>query len=114
MKITIFNGIIYPLLVGGLFTPFPIYAGISLICENPGREYLVMYEQGSPFLLLNPDSDATKYRVVVDDNSDGSHVITAETFAGGPTAQLHLRPYQKMEFWSDGQLMQTDACYLKN
>ena len=98
----------------GLFTALPASAGTALICENPRREYLVVYEPGSPFVLLNPDSDATKYKVMVDDNSDGNHIVTTETIEGGPTAQLHLRPYLKMEIWTDGQLIQTDACYLKN
>ncbi len=98
----------------GLFAALPSSAGTKLICENPRREYLVIYEPGSLFVLLNPDSDSTKYKVIVDDNSDGSHIVTTETIEGGPTARLHLRPYQKMEIWSGGQLIQTDACYVQN
>lgn len=90
----------------------PANADTRLICENPGREYLVVYEPGTEFLTLNPDSDKTRYRVLIDNNDDATHIVTAATFDGGPTAQLHLRPYLKIEFWSDGQLFQTDACYL--
>ena len=71
----------------------------------------MIYEVGSGFLILNPDSDGTHYAVQMDDNSDARHVVTATTFEGGPMAQFHIRPYQKMEYWSGGQLIQTDGCY---
>tara|TARA_R110002074_G_scaffold329462_1_gene499950 strand:+ start:689 stop:1054 length:366 start_codon:yes stop_codon:yes gene_type:complete len=87
------------------------YADTQLICENPRREYLVIYSPGFAALILNPDSDATEYQVLVDDNADASHVITASTPNAGPTVRLHLRPYVKMEFWSEGQVVQTDGCY---
>lgn len=82
-----------------------------LICENPRREYLVVYQPGATDLVLNPNSDEASYPILVDDVSDGAHVVTATTPNGGPTARLHLRPYQKMEFWSEGQVIQTDGCY---
>ena len=72
-------------------------AETRFICENPRREYLVMYSPGASELVLNPDSEATKYPILVDDVADGSHVVTATTPNSGPTARLHLRPYKKME-----------------
>lgn len=87
------------------------YADTRLICENPRREYLVVYSPGAADIVLNPDSDATRYAVLVDDNADATHVVTAATTGNGPTARLHLRPYLKMEFWADGQLLQTDGCH---
>lgn len=89
----------------------PAHAETRLICENPRREYLVVYSPGASDLILNPDSGRTTYSILVDDFSDKSHVVTASTSNGGPTARLHLRPYLKMEFWSDGELTQTDGCY---
>lgn len=87
------------------------HAETRLICENPRREYLVIYSPGASTLILNPDSDRTTYSILVDDLSDGSHVVTASTPNGGRTARLHLRPYLKMEFWSGGEVVQTDGCY---
>lgn len=84
---------------------------LRLTCENPRGEYLVVYQYGSPEIALNPDTLDTRYAVLVDDVNDQSHVVIAQTTPGGPTARLHLRPYLKMEFWSDGQLMQTDGCF---
>jgi len=86
-------------------------AETRLICENARSEYLVVYAPGAPDLVLNPDTDRTLYQVLIDDPSDGSHVVIAVTSNGGPTARLHLRPYVKMEFWSDGQMIQTDGCH---
>jgi hypothetical protein len=86
-------------------------AETRLICENPGREYLVVYESGASDLVLNPDSDRAMYPILVDDVSDARHVVTAATSSEGPTVRLHLRPYQKMEFWSEGEIIQTDGCY---
>lgn len=88
------------------------YAETRLICENAVNEYLVIYSPGAPTLILNPDSSATNYPVLVDDNEDRSHIIVASTPNNGPTARLHLRPYTKMEFWSDGHVVQTDGCYV--
>lgn len=97
--------------VAVVFSSVYAYAETRLICENPRREYLVIYSPGASALVLNPDSDRTLYSILVDDLSDGWHVITATTPNGGPTARLHLRPYMKMEFWSGGQVVQTDGCY---
>lgn len=88
-------------------------AETRLICENPRREYLVVYSPGASALVLNPGSDRTEYSILVDDVTDAAHIVTAATVSDGPTARLHLRPYQKMELWSEGEVFQTDGCYVK-
>lgn len=90
----------------------PAAADTRLICQNPGREYLVVYSQGAAALILNPDSESTKLKVLVDDLTDSSHVVTASTSSDEHIVRLHLRPYLKMEFWSEGQITQTDGCYI--
>jgi hypothetical protein len=86
-------------------------AQTRLICQNSSREYKVLYEPGVSQLILNPDTSATVYPILIDDMTPNSHIVTASTPNGGPTARLHLRPYLKMEFWSDGQVNQTDGCF---
>lgn len=98
-------------LISLMFCGTTAMADMRLICENSRREYLVIYSPGAEALLLNPESDRTIYPILVDDVADGAHVVTAATPNGGPTARLHLRPYLKLEFWSDGSIMQTDGCY---
>ncbi len=82
-----------------------------LVCANVGGEHQVTYEPDASNLVLSSPGRSTLYPVLVDDNQDASHVVTAHTVGDGPTARLHLRPYLKMEFWLDGQLTQTDGCY---
>lgn len=90
--------------------PSLAWSGTALTCENPGGEHQVTHEPGASNLVLtSPVRDALD-PVLVDDQ-DASHVVTASTVEGGPTARLHLRPCLKMEVWSDGQLMQTDGCH---
>lgn len=98
--------------VAVVFSCVSAYAETRLICENHRREYLVIYSPGADALVLNPVSDRALYPILVDDISDGSHMIMATTPNGGPTARLHLRPYIKMEFWSGGHVIQTDGCYI--
>jgi hypothetical protein len=91
--------------------PLPLSAQVHLICENPIREYLVVYESGQPFLTLSPDTSNTRYQVIVDDNTDTSHTVIASVPDTDLTARLHLRPYLKLEFWANGEVFQTDGCY---
>lgn len=90
---------------------FVIAQDTSLTCQNPGREYNVIYQEGASELVIDPDSTATKMRILVDEKDDQRHVVTVETVEGGPTGRLHLRPYLKLEYWTDGEIMQTDGCY---
>ena len=84
---------------------------VRFICQNPLREYLVVYDPGSKSVILNPDSDNSRLSILIDDHTDGYHIITASTGSDGPMIRLHLRPYNKMEFWYDGEISQTDGCY---
>jgi hypothetical protein len=83
----------------------------GFICQNPGREYYLVYEPGAKFLVVDPDSHNTQMKILVDENTDSRHIVTAETVKDGPIARLHLRPYQKLEYWDDGEVVQTDGCY---
>lgn len=94
-----------------LLTPTFAWSETRLICANPLREYEVTYSPGAANIILRSTRGETLYPILVDDNQDGSHIVTADTPNDGPSARLHLRPYLKMEFWSDGQLEQTDGCY---
>ncbi|MEH6523431.1 hypothetical protein [Sulfitobacter sp.] len=86
-------------------------ADVGMICKNPGREYYLEYSEGTKYIVVMPDSEATKFPVLIDEKTDARHVVTANTVAGGPIVRLHIRPYQKLEFWLDGELDQTDGCY---
>ena len=83
----------------------------SLICQNPRQEYAVEFLSGNDLIQLGSPGSDTTYRVLAEEETVDRHVVVALTTENGPTARLHLRPYQKMEFWTGDQLFQTDGCY---
>ncbi|GGD48000.1 hypothetical protein [Sinisalibacter lacisalsi] len=83
----------------------------SLICENPRREYNLVYDQGEAEVLINPDSAKVAWPVTSSLMDDRQHVVMVELGREGMTAQIHIRPFQKVDIFSRGELIQTDACY---
>jgi len=84
---------------------------LSMICENPGREYHVTYTMGDREIILNPDTDATRYRVLAVELQQGRLIVAAQTRNGGPAVRVHFRPYKKLEYFEDGEVFQTDGCH---
>lgn len=79
---------------------------ISLVCENPRREYLVSYDPA----LNTVHADDTLYRVLAVEETPDRLVVVGLTVKDGPTFRLHIRPYKKMELLAGSQLIQTDGC----
>jgi hypothetical protein len=89
------------------------YADVyKLICENPRREYIVTFADGDRAIIASDGVNATPYTVLAVEDTSEKHVIAAQTPNGGPSVQMNLRPYLRMDYWVDGQLFQTDACRL--
>ncbi len=86
----------------------------ELICENPRQEYQANYEDGTNTINILAPGASAEYRVLAVEKTNERHLVVATTTNNGPTARLHLRPYLKMELWTDGQLFQTDGCYRRN
>ena len=84
---------------------------LSMICENPGREYQVTYTLGNRDIILNPDTERTRYRVLAVEHAEGKLIVAAQTPNGGPAVRVHFRPYKKLEYFADGEVVQTDGCY---
>ena len=82
----------------------------GMICKNPGREYYLVYEQGDAAVTINPDSDGALWPVLSVLFDDRQHVVVADLGQKGMTAQVHFRPYRKVDIFSAGQLVQTDGC----
>ena len=88
----------------------PAYASadiVKLICQNPRREYVVEYNNRLRTLTLDGE---TNYKILAVEKTPERYVIAGLTVEGGPTFQLHLRPYRKMDFYSGESLQQTDGC----
>lgn len=79
---------------------------LTMICENPRREYQVTYDA----TLETLHADDTQYRILAKEETPDRFVIVGLTVNGGPTFRAHFRPYKKMEFFADNQLSQTDGC----
>jgi hypothetical protein len=84
---------------------------VELVCENPRREYLITYK-GGPFasVYATAEDGDTHYKVLAVEETKDRHVVTGLTLNDGPTYRLHLRPYKKIEYFVDNQLVQTDGC----
>lgn len=93
-----------------MMAAFPASAE-SLICANPGREYNLSYESGKDYVLVNPDSDKTQWPVMATLFDDRQHIVFVTLGAEGMVALVHIRPYQKVEVFSNGSLVQTDGCH---
>lgn len=79
---------------------------ISMICQNPRREYVLTYNTDDRSLVLGD----TSYKVLAVERTEDRFIVAGTTVNGGPTFQLHIRPYRKIDFYSDGSLDQTDGC----
>ncbi|OJY34633.1 MAG: hypothetical protein BGP11_16115 [Rhodobacterales bacterium 65-51] len=78
----------------------------TLICENPRQEYVVKYDLATKQVLASE----TAYRVLAVEQAGERLVMVGLTTGDGPTFRLQIRPYKKIEFFSDSQLIQTDGC----
>jgi hypothetical protein len=84
--------------------------GLSMICKNPGREYYLVYEPGADAIIINPDSDNGAWNVLSALFDDTQHVVIVSLGAPGMTAQVHFRPYRKVDIFNEGEIVQTDGC----
>lgn len=98
------------LVASALSTGESIAAGYSLICQNPGREYNLIYNQGDNSAIIDPDSDNIRQPVLAVINSDSARLVILGLSQPGMVSVLHLRPYLKNDIYADGQLIQTDSC----
>lgn len=86
-------------------------ADYSLICQNPAHDYLVTFSDGDKVAVVDPDSAATEHPVLATIRTDAEHIIVLGTPDPTVTELLHLRPFQKIDVYGGGELVQTDACH---
>ena len=79
---------------------------LTLICESPRHEYVVRFNAETNAFR----ADDTDYRVLAVERDEERLVVVGLTVNDGPTFRAHFRPYKKMEFFAENQLMQTDGC----
>lgn len=79
---------------------------LELICENPRREYHVVYDRSFGTVKAGD----TSYNVLAVEETAERLVVVGLTVNDGPAFRLHIRPYKKMELFAGSQLIQTDGC----
>lgn len=84
----------------------------SLVCQNPRREYNLVFEPGADAVVINPDGPTTIWPVLSRVQGDAQQILFVDLGQEGMAGQVHFAPYQKVEFFSKGELVQTDACHL--
>ena len=85
---------------------------LKMVCENPRREYLVTFVEGGKQILASAgDGNDGHYTVLAVEKTGNKYVVAAQTENSGPAVRAHFRPYLKMEYWTNGELFQTDACH---
>ncbi|MET1410683.1 hypothetical protein ABVF61_00345 [Roseibium sp. HPY-6] len=97
-----------------LFIPTICFADdYDLRCENPGREYQVIYSEGDRYVVINPDTQSARYLVLAVESGENKLVVAAQLVgtAEAPVLRAHFKPYRKMEYFVGGQVFQTDGCY---
>ena len=96
------------------FAAAPVCAdSYKLICKNPrGDEYVVTYADGDSAIQASNRVDAPPYAVLGVEQTDEKHVVVAQSPRGSMSVRMNLRPYLRMEYLFDEQLIQTDACRL--
>lgn len=86
---------ILPLAVAFTLATSNSYAS-GMVCKNPGREYYLIYEQGDMAVVINPDSDNAKWKVLATLFDDKQHVVVVDLGQPGMAGLVHLRPYRKV------------------
>lgn len=82
---------------------------LKLICENPRREYLVVFDTKSRTFLINPDSDRTYYKVKSVSQSEDGLVVKGNTVKQGPDFEAFFGDGASITFLMPDPF-QTDFC----
>ena len=56
----------------------------KLVCQNPLREYLVVFDSKANTFVIDPDTSNTAYTVVSAKRSEDGLVVRGKTVNGGP------------------------------
>lgn len=82
-----------------------------MICKNPRREYLVVFDPGARTLVLNPDSDASRYKVLaIESTPDRLTVAGMVGFDSGMGFSADFKPKHQVAFYVNETVRQIDHC----
>ena len=86
-------------------------ATLSMICKNPRREYLVVFNDFSRSFIAKAEEGDTPYRVDSIRRVGESYTVKGVTIFGGPSFSALIGDGQQfIQFFDSRKLHQTDYC----
>jgi hypothetical protein len=85
---------------------------ITMICKNPRREYLVVFDSFAKSLVMKAEEEDTPYRVDKIRRVGRGYVVNGVTTPGGPSFHALIDNQKLIQFFVSNKLLQTDYCRL--
>lgn len=82
----------------------------KMICENPRREYLVIFDPEKHRFVVKAEDGLTKYRLRNVQNVPGGYVIKGSTIRNGPDFVAYTTGARRIEYFANFEKIQTDYC----
>ena len=93
-----------------LVSEFAVAAQIKMICKNPRRSYVAVFDSKARTFQLRNVGSTVRYRVKrVRKRRDG-YVVRGKTVKGGPDFVAYLGRNRRIQFLEGGKVFQTDKC----
>jgi hypothetical protein len=94
-----------------MIVPAAASGQVSMICKNPRGEYLVVFDPSARTLILNPDSDASRYKVLaIESTPDRLTVAGMVGFDSDMGFSADFQPKHQVAFYVNETVRQTDRC----
>jgi len=98
------------LLVFGLIAG-PVYASeTEMVCKNPRRSYVVLFDKAANTFRVSAAGVDDFYQIESVEDTGNGLVVRGKTVRGGPDFVAHLGLKKSIEFIDSGEVIQTDPC----
>lgn len=83
---------------------------ITMICKNPRREYVVVFDSFARSFIAKAAEGDTPYRVEKVRQVGRGYVVDGVTTPAGPAFRAVIDRQKQIQFFVSGKLLQTDHC----
>ena len=84
---------------------------ITMTCNSPRREYLVVFDSFAKSLVAKAEEGDTPYRVDKVQRVGRGYVVEGVTAPGGPSFHAVIDNQKLIQFFVSKKLFQTDYCH---
>ncbi len=84
---------------------------ITMICKNPRREYLVVFDSFAKSLVTKAEEGDTPYRVDKVRQVGRGYIVEGVTAPGGPSFHALIDNQKLIQLFVSNKLIQTDYCH---